>query len=62
MSFPWIMTEFLINTPTMKENVFFPMDIYNDAAHRALQYVSSLRPPYFFSCSVSAVLKLTCVL
>lgn len=36
MSMPWIMTEFLINTNSMKENIFFPFDIYNDAASRAL--------------------------
>ena len=36
MSMPWILTEFLINSSTMKENIFFPMDIYNDAATRAL--------------------------
>ena len=36
MSMPWIMTDFLIKTPSMKENIFFPFDIYNDAASRAL--------------------------
>eukprot|EP00808_Paulinella_micropora_P032344 g67638.t1 len=36
MSMPWILTEFLIRTPSMKENIFFPMDIYNDAGARAL--------------------------
>jgi cytoplasmic FMR1 interacting protein len=36
MSMPWIMTNFLINTPSMKENVFFPFDVYNDAGSRAL--------------------------
>eukprot|EP00457_Paulinella_chromatophora_P000349 gb/GEZN01000349.1/.p1 GENE.gb/GEZN01000349.1/~~gb/GEZN01000349.1/.p1 ORF type:complete len:1473 (-),score=270.12 gb/GEZN01000349.1/:312-4730(-) len=36
MSMPWILTEFLIKTPSMKENIFFPMDIYNDAGARAL--------------------------
>ena len=33
---PWLCTEFLINTPSMKENIFFPIDIYNDAAAQAL--------------------------
>eukprot|EP00462_Mataza_sp_D1_P024883 CAMPEP_0175130372 /NCGR_PEP_ID=MMETSP0087-20121206/5972_1 /TAXON_ID=136419 /ORGANISM="Unknown Unknown, Strain D1" /LENGTH=1456 /DNA_ID=CAMNT_0016412587 /DNA_START=59 /DNA_END=4425 /DNA_ORIENTATION=+ len=36
MSMPWIMTDFLINTPSMKENMFFPLDIYNDAGSKAL--------------------------
>lgn len=36
MSMPWILTDFLIHTPSMKENIFFPFDIYNDAASRAL--------------------------
>jgi len=36
MSMPWIMTDYLIRTPSMKENMFFPMDIYNDAGSRAL--------------------------
>jgi cytoplasmic FMR1 interacting protein len=36
MSMPWVMTEYLVNTPAMKENIFFPLDIYNDAAARAL--------------------------
>lgn len=35
-SLPWILTEFVIKTPAMKENIFFPMDIYNDAAALAL--------------------------
>src|SRR5690348_15222022 len=35
-SMPWLCTEFLINTPSMKENIFFPIDIYNDAAAQAL--------------------------
>ena len=40
MSLPWILTEHLVmnhvsNTP-MVENVLFMLDIYNDAAHRAL--------------------------
>lgn len=41
------MTEFVINTPTLKENIFYLMDIYNDAASRALQYVF----PQWFLCS-----------
>lgn len=36
MSMPWIMTNFLIETPSMKENVFFPFDVYNDAGSHAL--------------------------
>jgi cytoplasmic FMR1 interacting protein len=35
-SLPWILTEFLINTPAAKENIFFAIEIYNDAAHGAL--------------------------
>ena len=36
MSMPWIMTNFLISTPSMKENCLFPFDVYNDAGSRAL--------------------------
>lgn len=50
-SMPWIMTDFLINTPAMKENIYFPMDIYNDAASHALytlkQQVSSTHTAHF---------------
>ena len=35
-SMPWILCETIISTPNMKENIFFPMDIYNDAAALAL--------------------------
>ena len=38
MSLPWIVTEHVINTPTanMLGNILYAMDVYNDAAHRAL--------------------------
>eukprot|EP00456_Euglypha_rotunda_P049447 TRINITY_DN3965_c0_g1_i3.p1 TRINITY_DN3965_c0_g1~~TRINITY_DN3965_c0_g1_i3.p1 ORF type:complete len:407 (+),score=77.54 TRINITY_DN3965_c0_g1_i3:169-1221(+) len=45
MSMPWILTDFLIKTPSMKENIFFPMDIYNDAAARAL---STLKQQFLY--------------
>lgn len=40
MSMPWILTEFIIKTPSIKENLFFPIDIYNDAAQRSLDSLS----------------------
>lgn len=36
MSLPWVLTEYLIKNRSMKENMLFPFDIYNDAAARAL--------------------------
>jgi cytoplasmic FMR1 interacting protein len=36
MSMPWILTDFVIKTPSIKENIFFVLDIYNDAASHAL--------------------------
>ena len=39
MSLPWIMTDFLIKTPSAKANIFFPFDIYNDAAVHALYHL-----------------------
>ena len=36
MSLPWVMTDYLIKTPAMKDNIFFPFDIYNDAAASSL--------------------------
>jgi len=36
MSMPWIMTEYLVSTPLIAENLFFPLDIYNDVAEVAL--------------------------
>lgn len=36
MSLPWILTEFIIHIPELKDNIFFPFDIYNDVAAYAL--------------------------
>ena len=36
MSLPWILTDFIVKTPSIKENLFFVLDIYNDASQRAL--------------------------
>jgi len=55
MSMPWILTDFLIKTPSMKENIFFPMDIYNDAAARAL---STLKQQFLYD-EVEAELNLS---
>eukprot|EP00475_Leptophrys_vorax_P029552 TRINITY_DN4350_c0_g1_i1.p1 TRINITY_DN4350_c0_g1~~TRINITY_DN4350_c0_g1_i1.p1 ORF type:complete len:1230 (+),score=372.45 TRINITY_DN4350_c0_g1_i1:848-4537(+) len=45
MSIPWILSEFLIKTPNVAENIFYPLDIYNDAANRAL---SVFKQQYLF--------------
>mmetsp|Transcript_39820 Transcript_39820/g.66707 ORF Transcript_39820/g.66707 Transcript_39820/m.66707 type:complete len:1295 (-) Transcript_39820:208-4092(-) len=39
MSMPWILTKFVIKGVQMKENMFYPMEIYNDAAELALDYL-----------------------
>uniref|UniRef100_A0A6V3J2R0 CYRIA/CYRIB Rac1 binding domain-containing protein n=1 Tax=Lotharella globosa TaxID=91324 RepID=A0A6V3J2R0_9EUKA len=39
MSMPWILTKFVIQGVQMKENIFYPMEIYNDAAEVALSYL-----------------------
>jgi cytoplasmic FMR1 interacting protein len=39
MSLPWLLVDYVINTATMKENIFFPMDIYNDAATTSLNHL-----------------------
>ena len=40
MSLPWLLCQFLIFSPlsAMKENVFYPLDIYNDAANVSLTH------------------------
>jgi hypothetical protein len=43
LSMPWILTEYLINAPSIKENMFFPIDIYNDAASRSLVMVLNVK-------------------
>eukprot|EP00471_Norrisiella_sphaerica_P011983 CAMPEP_0184501642 /NCGR_PEP_ID=MMETSP0113_2-20130426/48214_1 /TAXON_ID=91329 /ORGANISM="Norrisiella sphaerica, Strain BC52" /LENGTH=1294 /DNA_ID=CAMNT_0026890469 /DNA_START=114 /DNA_END=3998 /DNA_ORIENTATION=- len=40
MSMPWILTKFVIQGVKMKENIFYPMEIYNDAAELALDYLN----------------------
>ncbi len=39
MSMPWILTKFVIQGVQMKENLFYPMEIYNDAAEVALSFL-----------------------
>mmetsp|Transcript_5680 Transcript_5680/g.13826 ORF Transcript_5680/g.13826 Transcript_5680/m.13826 type:complete len:1293 (-) Transcript_5680:418-4296(-) len=39
MSMPWILTKFVIKGVQMKENIFYPMEIYNDAAEMALSFL-----------------------
>mmetsp|Transcript_3212 Transcript_3212/g.4850 ORF Transcript_3212/g.4850 Transcript_3212/m.4850 type:complete len:1295 (+) Transcript_3212:39-3923(+) len=39
MSMPWILTNFVIKGQKMKENILYPMEIYNDAAELALSYL-----------------------
>lgn len=39
MSMPWILTKFVIKGVQMKENLFYPMEIYNDAAEMALAFL-----------------------
>lgn len=36
LSMPSVLIDFLSKTPSITENVFYPLDIYNDAAERAL--------------------------
>lgn len=38
MSLPWILADHILESkePHMMEYVFYPLDLYNDAAHRAL--------------------------
>jgi len=49
LSMPWILVEFILLTPSIKENVFFPLDIYNDAAQKALEYAHFL-PLWIHDC------------
>jgi cytoplasmic FMR1 interacting protein len=55
MSLPWIMTEFLISRDSMKENMFFPVDIYNDSGAHALR---TLRQQFLYD-EVEAELNLS---
>lgn len=55
MSMPWILTQYLIESPSMKENMFYPMDIYNDAASSALY---GLKQQFLYD-EVEAELNLT---
>jgi len=47
MSLPWILTDHIltVEAPEMTENILFPLDLYNDAAHRALH---KLKTRYLF--------------
>ena len=38
MSLPWILTDHVLSSANLSlmESIFFPLDIYNDAAHRCL--------------------------
>eukprot|EP00479_Gromia_sphaerica_P013788 TRINITY_DN7876_c0_g1_i1.p1 TRINITY_DN7876_c0_g1~~TRINITY_DN7876_c0_g1_i1.p1 ORF type:complete len:82 (+),score=16.72 TRINITY_DN7876_c0_g1_i1:397-642(+) len=36
MSLPWILTDFVLRTPSLIANIFFPVDIWNDCAERAM--------------------------
>ena len=39
MSLPWILVEHIIErAPSLTEQVFIPLDIYNDAAEMSLRY------------------------
>eukprot|EP00954_Amorphochlora_amoebiformis_P005293 417356-Amorphochlora_amoeboformis.AAC.2 len=39
MSMPWILTKSVIHGAQMKENIIYPMEIYNDAAELALSFL-----------------------
>lgn len=56
MSLPWILIDHVVNSPNRArmENVLFPLDIYNDAAQRAL---TVLKKQYIFD-EVQAELNL----
>lgn len=43
MSLPWILTDVVLesNAPDQIENLLYPMDLYNDAANRALHHLKS---------------------
>lgn len=36
MSLPWVLADYVISNPAQKDNLFYPFDIYNDAAASAL--------------------------
>jgi cytoplasmic FMR1 interacting protein len=58
MSFPWILIEHIVNSPNASrmENILYTLDIYNDAAMRALD---SLGKRFVFD-EVQAELNLCC--
>lgn len=47
MSLPWILTDHILESkdPAMMEFVFYPLDLYNDSANRAL---TSLKQQFLY--------------